>query len=118
MYDIVMNVVTPARISVRTVVLFSDRRKSFSSIERGSPPGTGGVARSAGVVAHRQSSSTEHPSCAVGAASPPVSGGEPRNCREGSTTPAPVPDSQFLVFNPANESLHQRPHGFPVCRRY
>src|SRR5262245_23127763 len=45
-----------------------------------SPPGTGGVARSAGVVAHRQSSSSDHPSCAVGAASPPVSGGESRSC--------------------------------------
>src|SRR6185436_5903769 len=46
--------------------------------QRSSPPGTGGVARSAGVVAHRQSSSIDHPSCAVGAASPPVPGGEPR----------------------------------------
>src|SRR5262245_15211407 len=41
-----------------------------------SPPGTGGVARSAGVVAHTASSSTDHPSCAAGAASPPVPGGE------------------------------------------
>src|SRR5262245_10031708 len=43
-----------------------------------SPPGTGGVARSAGVVAHKLSSSTDRPSCAVGAAVPPVPGGEPR----------------------------------------
>src|SRR5262245_34823534 len=31
------------------------------TVETGSPPGTGGVARSAGVVTHRQSSSTDHP---------------------------------------------------------
>src|SRR5262245_34806064 len=70
---------------------------------RGSPPGTGGVARSAGVVAHVKPSATDHPSCA---ASPPVPGGEPLTLKlletqngltRKSTRPAGLPNPPYSL---------------------